>query len=419
MFGPTNLYSKEAKQKNAEKLKEEKRRWKQEKLQREREASEYIKKKNQELNDLEQSFLEELSKRKPKKEEEKIERFFYVKKKKFDLPTFTSRATRNYILQGADSDNHLVPSSATMTPNPNPNPNLNLNPNTNTNTNSINDPLGKQAVPSSFNPISNNKLLILNNESHSNLPVPSASNPRGLNKLIRSDDGSHGKLPSGHSSSPFTDLEKNKLMLNPESKNTVSNSDLILIKNSNLSSPSHRVKSKPGLRLKNDFDSKFKFFRPAASNDLPSNEVDQRTEDLASGKDEANLSERKKIIEKNKKKFLPLILKPVNNGMFTVHIVGENSHGKVSSHNNTPFRGEDEISHSPYFHMFRDIEVINKSSNALTASKVRVMRDYDKEVKRFYTPKPNVKYNLRLENKKLEKYLENTVKRIKFIKIFK
>jgi hypothetical protein len=165
--------------------------------------------------------------------------------------------------------------------------------------------------------------------------------------------------------------------------------------------------------------SKFGFMKPTGSHDLQGNEESEKNDGSVVSATGSTMSERKRIKVKNQKKFLPLILRPVNNGMFTVHIVGEQGQVKSHSENNTPIRMEDESKHVPYFHMFRDIEVINKSSNYLPSSKAQMMRDYDREVKRFHTPKRDINYNLRLENKKLEKYLENTVKKIKFFKIFK
>ena len=363
MFSPVTFLSKDAKLKNAEKIKEDKRRWKEEKLQREREASEALKKKNQELNNLEQSFLDELSKRKQKKEEEKVERFFYVKKKKVGIPNFSPRGVGHYALQDSDLDN--IDSSSVF--------------------------------PSASN--------VLNSQ-----------NSRNYNKHVRSDDDSQGnysnKVTTGYSSTPYSDLEKHKDLASQNSPTIASNLDLM--NQSGSSSPSNRFNSKSGVNFAGKFNSNLKFLHPTASDDLSANEASVKSEGLGS-----NMRQRKRVIDKRQKKFLPLILKPISNGMLTVHIVGENSHTKALSQNSTPIRGEDETRHSPYFHMFRDVEIINKSSNVLPVSKVKAMRDYDKEVKRFHTPKPDINYNLRLEHKKLEKYLENTVKRIKFFKIFK
>ena len=371
MFSPVAFLSKDAKLKNAEKIKEDKRRWKEEKLQREREASETIRKKNQELNNLEQSFLDELSKRKQKKEEEKVERFFYVKKKKVTVPSFSPRGVSNYALQDSDLDNNIDSSSV---------------------------------FPSS-----------------SNLsPAIKSQNSRNHYHLMKSDDESLGnfsnKLTAGYSSTPYSDLEKSKDLPSQNSPNIASHLDLM--NQSSSSSPTSGFNSRPGLNFQNKFNSNLKFLHPAASDELSPNEASDKTEASASG-GPGSLRKKKKMIEKRQKNFLPLILKPVSNGMFTVHIVGENSHTKALSQNSTPIRGEEETRHSPYFHMFRDVEIVNKSSNALPISKAKAMRDYDKEVKRFHTPKPDINYNLRLEHKKLEKYLENTAKRIKFFKIFK
>jgi hypothetical protein len=161
--------------------------------------------------------------------------------------------------------------------------------------------------------------------------------------------------------------------------------------------------------------------RPRDSNDMRLGSPFKSGESLVSIQ-RSEISDIRKLREKrrknNRKTFLPLILKPVGNGVLTIHILNDSKPVQSKSENASPAKDIENSVHKPYFHMFRDVETTHKSNNLIPESKLKVMQDYDKLVKRNYTPKPNLNYNLRLESKKLEKFLENTAKRVKLLKIF-
>ena len=131
----------------------------------------------------------------------------------------------------------------------------------------------------------------------------------------------------------------------------------------------------------------------------------------------------RRFCSKKKSKFLPVILKNSINDRLYVHIVGE-SHNfkKTRSGTNSPIRGLDYSEfnpQSPYFHSFRDLEMITIKPSSEVINKYQVMKDYGKKMtSRNLTPKPSIKKTLEIEKFKLQSSTKNIINTIKKHRLF-
>jgi len=369
MYAASKLILREAKIKNAEKVKEEKRRWKEEKLLREKEKSDLVKKKNQEINDLEVAFLQELTKKKEKeekekeKEKEKEEKFFMVKSQK-------AKSRIRYMNSESSMENKSI--------------------------------VFNEAAESSIR----RKGLVYNEATESNIGRKGLADNQGSERLVHLESSTEGIYETPKRAQ---DKIKSENLLDTRKPSNIKTN----------ASDYYNLNTK--YAVGNKSQENYLVNRPRDSNDMRFGSPFKSGESLLSIQ-RSEFSDQRKLREKRKKvqrkTFLPLILKPIGNGVLTVHILNDSKPVQSKSENTSPAKGLENQVHKPYFHMFRDVETIHKSNNLIPESKLKVMQDYDKLVKRNYTPKPDLNYNLRLESKKLGKYLENTVKRVKFLKIF-
>lgn len=135
--------------------------------------------------------------------------------------------------------------------------------------------------------------------------------------------------------------------------------------------------------------------------------------------------EKSKNTEKNYKKHLPVILKPMKSGMFSVHIVGETRKASPKSHsdNNTPTNISvipDNITEThPSYHMFREFEVIPLHTKNQSTSKSKIMKSYEKNtVKRYFTPIPSLNKKLQIESVKLNSEMKSIYNKLRIAKFF-
>lgn len=328
MFVSNIMISKELKMKNAEKIKEEKKKWKEEKIQREKEKTELIRKKNKQINELEAAFLQELAKKKVKKEKEKDEKFFWVKTS--GIKGLSIRHGNKARYKSSEIDEKINSDST---------------------------------------------------RRNCETPIKLSTNESFKGLKMRMQVGSKpSEIQTNASENCIFERKSVENIKTQENYSVVPPVQSVAATNFRHASPYKSGESLLSLKT-----------------------TEYKTQ--------------KNLREKRMKKFLPHILKPVGNNVLTIHIVGETKPSKCRSENCSPNRDNVPV-HKPYFHMFRDVETEVRTLNVIPESKLKIMQNYDEVVKRNYTPKPDINYKLKLESKKLEKFLQNTVKRVKFLKIF-